>query len=427
MASSTTLLVLSWVSARALMAVVYASVDFVGRSLAWGDLALYEFWADQIRTTGAMPDGVTWMYPPLTAVVLVVVDVLPGPFGAGFVVTMLAVDLAVLLLLAGACRRGGHPVGAWAWVLLVPLLGLIGWARLDLLPVAAAAGALLLATRHPVLAGALAAAGTAVKGWPVVLGLLFLDRPRWVISAVVTGSAVAAVTTLLLDNTWTFLANLSGRGIQVESVMALPWTLQQALGSPVQGDFVNGTYEVLEPGAAFLARSATVVMVVAVVAALVLSRHRAPELRWYAAVTALLASSPLLSTQFVLWLIGGVVVAAALPGTDGSIARRTLPLVTVVVALTHLTVPLQWGGLVGDGRLAATTLLARNLLLLVLAVWLLLAVRGGAPEPALDPPAGSDGGTGAETDVVPVASPSTTASHPPAVTSGVPAPPPAAP
>jgi len=116
----------------------------------------------------------------------------------------------------------------------------------------------------------------------------------------------------------------------------------------------------------------------------VLSRHRAPALRWYAAVTALLATSPLLSTQFVLWLIGGVVVAATLPGADGAVARRTLPLVAAVVVLTHLTFPLQWGGLVGDGRLAATSLLARNVLLLALAVWLVVAVRGGARPPPGD-------------------------------------------
>ncbi len=386
------------------MAVVYASRDFAGRSLAWGDLALYEFWAEQIRSTGAMPDAVTWMYPPLAAFVLLLVGALPGPFGAGFVVLMLLVDLAVLAMLLQACRReGAHPAGAWAWLVLVPLLGLIGWARLDLLPVAAAAGALLLGARRPVVAGVLAGLGTAVKGWPVVLGLLFLRRPRWVGAAVVTGSAVAVVSTVALAGTWEFVANLSGRGIQVESVMALPWTLQQALGGTPEGDFVNGTYEVLEPGAAELARVATLVMVVAVGGALWLSRHRAPALRWYAAVTALLCTSPLLSTQFVLWLIGGVAVAAALPGPDGRVARRSLPGVTVLVVLTHLTFPLQWGGLVGDGALAAGTLLARNVLLVALTAWLLLAVRGSpaatsalpaAPSPSTSPSPASPGAPG---------------------------------
>ena len=61
------------------------------------------------------------------------------------------------------CRDGAHRGGAWAWVGLVPLLGLIGWARLGLVPVAATAGALLLAARLPVLAGALAALGPAAK------------------------------------------------------------------------------------------------------------------------------------------------------------------------------------------------------------------------------------------------------------------------
>ncbi len=373
------LVLLGWLGARVLVAVVYVSVDFAGRSLAWGDLALYQTWAGEISGTRAMPDGVTWMYPPLAALVLLLADVLPGPYGTGFVTLMLLADLVVLALLLSAHRRGtAHPAGMWAWVVLVPLLGVISWARLDLVPVVFAAAALLLAVRHPVLAGAMAALGAAAKGWPVVLGLLFLRERRWLAGAVVTGLGVALVSTLLLEGTWSFLRNLSGRGIQVESPMALPWTIQQVLGNPVDGDFVNGTYEVLEPGTAVLARAATLVMLAAVGGGLWLSRHRAPALRWYVAVCGLLATSPLLSTQFTLWLVGGAAVAAAVPGEDGAVARRTLPAVTVLVLLTHLTFPLQWGGLVGDGVLAGATLLLRNGLLLGLTGWLLVAVRGSA-------------------------------------------------
>ncbi|WP_336922728.1 glycosyltransferase family 87 protein [Aquipuribacter sp. SD81] len=373
------LVVVAWFAARVLMAVVYAARDFSGRSLAWNDLVLYDFWAQQIRDTGAMPEGVTWMYPPLAAPVLLLPDLSPFGYNAGYVVLLLAADLAVLWLLLAAVRlERGHIAGVWAWVVLVPLLGLISWARLDMLPVAAAAGALLLATRRPVLAGVLAGLGTAVKAWPVVLGVLFLRNRRWLAGAVGAGLVVALVMTVALDDTWAFVANLAGRGIQVESVMAMPWTLQQAFGSPIEGDFVNGTYEVLEPGTAALARVATVLMLLTVGAALWLSRHRTPALRWYAAVTALLATSPLLSTQFVLWLVGGAAVAAVVPGTDGRIARRTLPLVAGIVLLTHLAFPGQWNGQVNDGRLAAATLLLRNLALVGLTVWLLVSVPGRA-------------------------------------------------
>lgn len=371
------------------MALLYLAYDFSGRSLAWGDLRLYDFWAEEILATGAMPDTVMWMYPPLTAVVLATVGALPTPFGPSWAALMLLIDATVLALLLRSVRRhGAHPAGAWAWALLVPLLGLLGWARLDLLPVAAAAGALLLSDRRPGLAGALAALGTAIKAWPVVLGLLFLRSRRWLLGAVVTGSALAGALTLLLGDAWGFVANLSGRGLQVESVMALPWTLAQALGTPMTGDFVNGTYEILEPGAAFVARVCTLLVPLAVGAAWWLSRRREPALRWYAIVCALLVSSPLLSTQFILWLVGAAAVAAALPGADGRVARRTLPLVGLVVAASHLTFPLQWGGLVGDGSLAASTLLLRNLLLLGLTVWLSTMVAL-TPSAAPAPPPGA--------------------------------------
>ena len=206
--------------------------------------------------------------------------------------------------------------------------------------------------------------------------MVFIRNRPWLLGAVITGLGVALVSTLLLRDTWRFVANLSGRGIQVESVMALPWTIQQVLGTPVTGDFVNGTYEVLEPGATALARIATLLLLMTVGGGLWVSRHRAPALRWYVAVTALLATSPLLSTQFLLWLIGGAAVAASVPGPDGAIARRSLPAVAVLVLLTHLTFPLQWGGLVNDGVLAGSTLLARNALLVALTAWLVVSSRG---------------------------------------------------
>ena len=386
--------VVTWLAARTGMALLYLADDFVGRSLAWGDLRLFELWATQVRATGAMPDMVFWMYPPLAAFVLSGAEALPAPFGPSWVLLMLLVDLAVLVLLLRSVRLDrGHPAGAWAWALLVPLLGLLPWARLDLLPVAAAAGALLLAGRRPALAGALAALGTALKAWPVLLGLLFLRSRRWLVGAVVTGLGVALASTLLLDDTWGFVANLSGRGLQVESAVALPWTLQQALGGAVDGDFVNGTYEILEPGAGAAARVFGLVVPLAVAGAWWLSRHRGPALRWYAMVSALLVTSPLLSTQFMLWLVGAAAVASTVQGADGALARRSLPVVALVVAVSHLTFPLQWAGLVGDGALAAATLLGRNLLLLGLAGWLLTAVAlrpSGTPAPRPAAPAADE-------------------------------------
>ena len=374
------------------MALLYLANDFLGRSLAWGDLRLFEVWATQVRATGAMPDMVFWMYPPLAAFLLAGADLLPGPFGPTWVLLMLLADLTVLALLLRRVRLDrAHPAGAWAWALLVPLLGLLPWARLDLVPVAAAAGALLLAGSRPALAGALAALGTAVKAWPVLLGLLFLRSRRWLAGALATGVGVAVAATLLLHDAWGFVAHLSGRGLQVESVVALPWTLRQALGQAVDGDFVNGTYEILEPGAAATARVFGLLLPVAVAAAWWLSRHRGPALRWYAMVCALLVTSPLLSTQFILWLIGAAAVASAVPGPDGALARRSLPAVGLVVAVSHLTFPLQWAGLVGDGSLAAATLLTRNLLLLTLGGWVLTAVAlrpSGAPAPLRAAPPG---------------------------------------
>ena len=131
----------------------------------------------------------------------------------------------------------------------------------------------------------------------------------------------------------------------------------------------------------------------------------------------LLATSPLLSTQFILWLIGGVAVAASVPGPDGGVARRSLPAVAVLVLLTHLVFPVQWFGLVTDGVLPAATLLARNGLLLALTAWLFVSVRGSAEA---DPPRtpGRALGRAPRSEVPASAAPSAGAARPASTRSG---------
>ena len=257
---SPALVLLGWLAARVLVGLVYLSLDFSTRPLAWGDLALYEYWADEIARTGAMPDNVTWMYPPLAAFVLLLADVLPGPYGTTFVLLMLACDLDYLLLLLAEHRRGtAHPAGMWAWVVLVPLLGTISWSRLDLVPVVFAAAALLLAARRPLLAGVMAGLGTAAKGWPVVLGLLFLRDRRWLAGAVAAGLVVAVVSTLLLGDTWSFLATCRAAG----SGSSRRWPCRGrsgGYGGPGSTAASSTGPEILEPGAAVLARVATALM-----------------------------------------------------------------------------------------------------------------------------------------------------------------------
>ncbi|MGF1664236.1 MAG: glycosyltransferase 87 family protein [Kineosporiaceae bacterium] len=379
------------IAARSVLLWVYVVLPYPWKSLSWGDLGLYEQWAGEILATGAAPAGDTWMYPPGAVPVVLAPTALPLPYDLAFICLLAVLDALVLALLLG---RGRHPAAAWTWALLPPLLGPLTWARLDLVPVAATAAALLWLDRRPRLGGAAAAFGTAVKAWPVLLGTVALRERRWLAWAVGTGLAAAAAATVALDGAWDFVARLTGRGIQVESVLATPWLLGQATGGDAPGDYANGTFEVIAPGTAELAALSPALVAAGVAAAWWASRGHHPAVRWWAMALALLATSPLLSTQFILWAIGATAVAAAVPGAGGRLARRLLPAVAVVVALSHLGFPVQWGGLTGDGALAAATVSARNLLLLAVTVAVVVSLARRRPPPgpvtasAATPPAG---------------------------------------
>jgi hypothetical protein len=365
---------------------VYVLLPYSWKTLAWGDLGLYRQWAQEILATGAAPAADTWMYPPGAVPVVLAPGALPLPYDLAFVLLLAVLDALVLVLLLG---RGRHRAAAWAWALLPPLLGPLTWARLDLVPVAATVAALVWLGTRPGLGGAAAALGTAVKAWPVLLGAVAWPGRRWLAWAVGTGLAVAGAATVLLDGAWEFVGRLGGRGIQVESVLATPWLLAQAAGGDPPGDYANGTFEVIAPGTAQLAALSPVLVGLGVGTAWRASRGHHPAVRWWAMALALLATSPLLSTQFVLWAIGATVAAAAVPGPDGGLARRSLPVLGVLVALSHAGFPVQWRGLVGDGALAAATVSARNLLLVLLTVAVVSALWRRRPLPAGDvrPPA----------------------------------------
>ncbi len=362
---------------------IYAALPYSWKGLAWGDVSLYQRWAAEISRTTAVPVDVSWMYPPGAGAVIVGIEPLAGPYLTSFIVTLVVVDTAMLLLLLGS---GAHRSGAWAWAVLPPALGPLSWARLDLLAVAAAAAAIVWAQTRPRLAGALAAVGTAIKAWPVLLGVLFWHRRSWVGAAVATGVGITAIS-LAFEGSWDFVSRLAGRGIQIESVLATFWLIRQAMGDSVAGDFANGSYELFESGAGSLARASSVLVVVAVAAAWWVSRRRDPAVRWLAMVMALLSTSPLLSTQFILWLIAAAAVAARVGGPDGALARRTLPAVAAITVLSHAGFPIQWGELTGDGDLAAATVATRNLLLVATTAWLLVALGRSVPagvNPAAD-------------------------------------------
>ncbi|MGK5559345.1 hypothetical protein ACSNOI_47900, partial [Actinomadura kijaniata] len=86
--------------------------------------------------TGVFPyDDVTWQYPPAASLAVLSPGLLPFlDYAHAFFLVCWTADAAILGMLLYAVRDGRRSArGVWVWVLGVPLLGPIVYARYDVM------------------------------------------------------------------------------------------------------------------------------------------------------------------------------------------------------------------------------------------------------------------------------------------------------
>lgn len=338
-------------------------------------------------------------YPPLAAAVFS----LPGhtadlgQYTRWFSVTMFVFTLlSVLVTVATAAQLWRDArrlllaaVGAAAAVAAV---GAIIENRFDVVVALVMALAVLLLIRRQYLPAAVVLGiGFALKLTPAAmlpLVLVLAGTRRRALTAI-AGFVVAAVVPYIpylamapagVFRTFTYHMD---RPLQIESVLATPLLLGQALGiSNVQITTSFGSQGVAGPGSTLLATAATYLTMGAVVAVFALAWHRRADLLYdrrlivvttYALVLGLLAFGKVLSPQYMVWLVP-LVPLAALSSLSLGISGYA------VLLLTHLNFPSRYWGLVYLEDGAILWLAARNVVLLAafgLAVWK-LATMGGA-------------------------------------------------
>jgi hypothetical protein len=333
------LVALAWVSTRA-MAVV--SVDMTPWML--NDLEIYLSWVPGLQA-GAFPaDDPTWQYPPGIAPLFVLAGSSGLDFRWGFTLAVLAVDAALmaLLLVARARRPDSRWRGPWLWALAGVVVGPIMVTRFDVVPTTFAVLAVLLVAR-PAWSGVAAAVGAATKVWPAFM-LIVLPRralPRGLLGFVLAGAAVLAAAVLTSRDSLSFLQNQQGRGLQVESVGALPYALWSLLGGEVSFQYQFGSIQVDMAGAEVVGLAISAIGLL-VLCGLLLARlggrlESAPP-GDVALVVMLVsvATSRVYSPQFNVWLIGLAAVALLDPRSR---LRAVAGLVVAVSILTQVVYP----------------------------------------------------------------------------------------
>lgn len=361
-----------WVATRALMVADVGFWNDVGGPHLQ-DVDNYAAWSNHLATVHAFPSGEAWQYPPGSAFLMLVPRLGFGTYGESFVALMLLADLVGLGLLALLGRRsGGNFTGVWVWLLGLPLLGALPLLRFDLVPAVIAIGALVAIHRRPRLFGALAGLGAAIKAWPIVLLFGEWDRRRLLRGGLAALAAIALVFlvgAIAFGNPFGFLGEQGSRGLQEEAVATIPWQLRELVTGEGPARAIRyGAWEITGSSADAVAGALQWAALAALAAAAAWWSYRARAIRGgredlaraavsldfvFTVLLLLVATSRVLSTQYMIWLLA----LAAVVLTAGS--RRLARPAWLVVGATILT-PSVFG--------VAATSLARNLILLAATV-----------------------------------------------------------
>ncbi len=341
----------AWLVTRVVLVVgVLTGQTFGAQQTVQGDLRIYAAWAHQLGHGGGLPIGdERWQYPPAAAVAFVLPELahslLVAPYRVAFVALMILVDAVV------TARLARHDRGAAVfWVAGITALGPVALARFDLLPAAAALGAVLaVAAGRPGRAGFAIGVGALLKVWP---GLLLVALPRpvgrgpgrgpgpdpdpdqgqgWSFAALarVAGGLVIAVAALAvvaaLTGWWRdvfgFVGAQRARGLQVEAVAATPFVLAHMAGGPAP-TYSYGSLQFDSSAARAVATACSGAEAVVIAAAAVWwwlrARPRAdgsaePDepaavgailaARSLALVTVVVVTARVLSPQYLVWLL----------------------------------------------------------------------------------------------------------------------------
>jgi hypothetical protein len=267
-------------------------------------------------------------YPPLSIPVLIApayLDDSAQGFVDGFMWEMLAFDLAIVVLIAlalpGDARRVLAAIGIYT-VGVVTLSGVVldrslidhgplALDRFDLVPALLVVAAVLARDRgRSATWSALLSVGVGVKAFPLFLYPALLRGERNLRRAIVAGAipllVCAAAVIALGDEFGSAIAYHTERTLQVESLGASVFEVAHVLGAPgIATGIGHGGFEISASGAA-AARWISVVLGAAGYLFLVWAgwRSRATNFELVSGLLAVLVVfAPVLSPQFLLWLL----------------------------------------------------------------------------------------------------------------------------
>lgn len=358
-----------------------------------GDVtSVYKYWIVDYAFSGRGWVGIdtVWVYPIL-AIVPMIVSALFGPdlYASTWLTLVMVVDAIAFAVVVALGRRHGVSHAGWWWLGFLAALGPVAVGRIDAITVPIAMLGMLVVVTRPALAGVLLTVAAWIKVWPAALVAAVLvvlrDRVRVLIGAAAT-AVVVLIAALALgagSNVLSFITQQTGRGLQIESIIATPWMWDAATGgrSRVYYDTAILTFQVQGDGVATAALVATPLLAVIALALLGLGvlavrrGHEAGEVLpplALALTVALIVFNKVGSPQFVTWLAVPVVFGLVSAVAHGGRSFRVPAVLALLVAgLTQAFYPYLYHEVIAAQPEIVAVLTVRNLLYVVVFAWAL--------------------------------------------------------
>ncbi|RLP76090.1 DUF2029 domain-containing protein [Mycetocola tolaasinivorans] len=362
-----------------------------------GDVTIvYLPWSQQAVSGGSIVGiDVPWVYPVL-ALLPMIPPLAFGPelYAVGWLVMCSVLNAIAYAVLLGNGRSIVRKRAAVWWMAFIVVLGPIVMGRIDAVTVPMAIIALLVLARHPLVASVILSIATWMKIWPAAAigaALLVLRQRKDVLMGGIYTTLAVLLSALVIGgfpSVLSFITQQTGRGIQIEAPVAVPYLWIASLGGNAELYYDRDilTYQVRGDGIEMLSAVMTplLVLTVALIALLAwrAQRSRTGTLRILpvvvlALVTAMIAVNKVGSPQFMVWLIAPIVFGLVMTADR---FRFPAMLALVLGVLTQLFYPYFYGSLLRAEMWAVVVITLRNIGTLVLLVWCVRELwRLGAP------------------------------------------------
>lgn len=356
--------------------------------LPMNDVLLYGYWL-QMMQSGDPIFGIqqNFVYPYVALVPMVLAKVIGGSAGIlvgwSVLVALLNFFATAALVKWGRGTAAGF-AAAWAWVLFLFILGPAGVGRIDAIAASVAVfGLMAFASGRVGMAMVAFTLGAWIKIWPVALAAaaFFADKSKKVMTNSIAYTLSAIILFALFAggniSVLSFIFTQGGRGIQIESPMAMFWIWAAKLGVPDVGIYydrdiiTNQVYGALVDEVSALS---TLVLIGALLITVALTwrasragadRNQIFALSALTGVLDLIVFNKVGSPQFMAWLALPLIALIFFNVNKSWFAVTSI---FAIGFLTNLVYPVFYMDLMGLGDWSVALLTVRNLLLIALLV-----------------------------------------------------------